>query len=127
MNGVKKRKKRSRSRVLDHRPLELERPNTEAKGRQVLLLAMMVAGQQEHSKYRLRAKLWLHTTNLDPIARGPRMLQALTGKAFEAAKHLIEDDNWCGSPDNGMELIRYLSRPECFGKEELESLWSAMT
>ncbi|CAK9008396.1 unnamed protein product [Durusdinium trenchii] len=55
------------------------------------------------------------------------MLQALTGKAFEAAKHLIEDDNWCGSPDNGMELIRYLSRPECFGKEELESLWSAMT
>ena len=78
-------------------------------------------------EYRLRAKLWLHTTNLDPIARGPRMLQALTGKAFEAAKHLIEDDNWCGSPDNGMELIRYLSRPECFGKEELESLWSAMT
>lgn len=48
-------------------------------------------------EYKLRAKLWLHTTNLDPLARGPRMLQALSGRAFESVKHLVEDDEWCNN------------------------------
>ena len=77
-------------------------------------------------EYKLRAKLWLHSTNLDPVARGPRMLQALTGKAFEAVKHLIEDDDWCSNKNNGIELLKLLAKPEYFGKEELESLWNAM-
>ena len=77
-------------------------------------------------EYKLRAKLWLHSTNLDPLARGPRMLQALTGKAFESVKHLIEDDSWCNDRDNGMQLLKLLSKPEYYGKEELESMWNAM-
>ena len=77
-------------------------------------------------EYKLRAKLWLHSTNIDHVARGPRMLQALSGKAFEATKHLIEDDDWCNSRDNGAQLLKLLATPEYFGKEEIESLWNSM-
>ena len=77
-------------------------------------------------EYKLRAKLWLHSTNIDHVARGPRMLQALSGKAFEATKHLIEDDDWCNSRDNGTQLLKLLATPEYFGKEEIESLWNSM-
>ena len=34
-------------------------------------------------EFRIRAKLWLFTTNIECRARGPRLLQALSGKAFE--------------------------------------------
>lgn len=54
------------------------------------------------------------------------MLQALSGKAFEATKHLIEDDDWCNSRDNGAQLLKLLATPEYFGKEEIESLWNSM-
>ena len=77
-------------------------------------------------EYKLRAKLWLHSTNIDHVARGPRMLQALSGKAFEATKHLIEDDDWCNSRDNGAQLLKLLATPENFGKEEIERLWNSM-
>ena len=55
-------------------------------------------------EYRIRAKLWLFTTNIDARARGPRMLQALSGKAFESVKHLIDDQDWLDAQDNGDRL-----------------------
>lgn len=77
-------------------------------------------------EYRVRAKLWLHTTPLDSRARGPRLLQALTDKAFESCRHLIDDQDWLDSPDNGTKLLELLNQPEYFGKEELESLYHSM-
>ena len=77
-------------------------------------------------EYRIRAKLWLFTTNIDARARGPRMLQALSGKAFESVKHLIDDQDWLDAQDNGDRLLELLSKPEYYGKEELESLYHAM-
>ena len=71
-------------------------------------------------------KLWLFTTNIECRARGPRLLQALSGKAFESVKHLIEDQSWLDAQDNGEQLLEMLSRPEYYGKEELESLYHAM-
>lgn len=68
---------------------------------------------------KLPAKSCLHSTNLDPLARGPWMLQALTGKAFESVKHLIEDDSWCNDPDNRMQLLKLFSKPDYFGKNPL--------
>eukprot|EP00435_Cladocopium_sp_Y103_P021732 s1406_g5.t1 len=77
-------------------------------------------------EFRVRARLWLFTTNLENKARGPRLLQALSGKAFESVKHLIDDEQWLASPDNGEKLIALLAKPEYYGKEELESLYHAM-
>eukprot|EP00435_Cladocopium_sp_Y103_P026844 s2890_g6.t1 len=77
-------------------------------------------------EYRIRARLWLFSTNLENRARGPRLMQSLTGKAFESVKHLIDDQQWLDSPDNGEKLIDLLARPEYYGKEELESLYHAM-
>eukprot|EP00435_Cladocopium_sp_Y103_P073835 s52_g45.t1 len=77
-------------------------------------------------EFRIRAKLWLFTTNIECRARGPRLLQALTGKAFESVKHLIDDQTWLDAQDNGDQLLELLSKPEYYGKEELESLYHAM-
>ena len=77
-------------------------------------------------EYRIRARLWLFTTNIDARARGPRLLQALSGKAFESVKHLIDDQEWLDSQDNGDQLLELLAKPEYYGKEELESLYHAM-
>ena len=77
-------------------------------------------------EFRIRAKLWLFTTNIECRARGPRLLQALSGKAFESVKHLIDDQDWLDATDNGDQLLEMLSRPEYYGKEELESLYHAM-
>ena len=77
-------------------------------------------------EFRVRSRLWLVTTNLEPRARGPRLMQALSGKAFESVRHLIDDQEWLDSPNNGDKLIELLARPEYYGKEELESLYHAM-
>ena len=77
-------------------------------------------------EFRVRARLWLFTTNLEDKARGPRIMQALSGKAFESVRHLIDDQEWLDSPNNGEKLIELLARPEYYGKEELESLYHAM-
>eukprot|EP00435_Cladocopium_sp_Y103_P069743 s367_g33.t2 len=77
-------------------------------------------------EFRIRAKLWLFTTNIECRARGPRLLQALSGKAFESVKHLIDDQSWLDAQDNGDQLLELLSKPEYYGKEELESLYHAM-
>ena len=77
-------------------------------------------------EYRIRAKLWLYSTNLESRARGPRLMQALTGRAFESVRHLIDDSDWLDSPDNGERLIELLSQPEYYGKEELESMYQSM-
>lgn len=77
-------------------------------------------------EFRVRSRLWLFTTNLEPKARGPRLMQALSGKAFESVRHLIDDQEWLDSPNNGEKLIELLARPEYYGKEELESLYHAM-
>lgn len=77
-------------------------------------------------EYRVRARLWLCTTNLESRTRGPRLMQALTGKAFESVRHLIDDDQWLEATNNGEQLIDLLAKPEYYGKEELESLYHAM-
>ena len=77
-------------------------------------------------EFRIRARLWLFTTNIESRARGPRLLQALSGKAFESVKHLIDDTDWLDAQDNGDQLLELLSKPEYYGKEELESLYHAM-
>lgn len=68
----------------------------------------------------------MFTTNIDSRARGPRLLQALSGKAFESVKHLIDDQDWLHAQDNGDQLLELLSKPEYYGKEALESLYHAM-
>lgn len=77
-------------------------------------------------EYRIRARLWLRTTPIEERARGPRMLQALTGQAFESMKHLADSDEWMEDPRNGQILLEEMAKPSFFGKEELESLWSAL-
>ena len=77
-------------------------------------------------EYRVRAKLWLFSTNIEARARGPRMMQALTGRAFDSVRHLIDDSDWLDATDNGEQLLELLSKPEYYGKEELESLYQAM-
>eukprot|EP00435_Cladocopium_sp_Y103_P028466 s235_g7.t1 len=77
-------------------------------------------------EFRIRARLWLFTTNIECRARGPRLMQALSGKAFESVKHLIDDQDWLDAQDNGEQLLELLSKPEYYGKEELESLYHAM-
>ena len=42
--------------------------------------------------YRIKAKLWLKTSNLDDSMKGARLLQGLTGRAFDQMKHLAEDE-----------------------------------
>lgn len=77
-------------------------------------------------EYRLRAKLWLATTNLDGRSKGPRLMQALTGRAFESVKHMVDDEAWMSSSSNGDQLLDLLNKPEYYGREELESLYLAM-
>lgn len=77
-------------------------------------------------EYRIRARLWLQTTTIDERSRGPRLLQALTGQAFEAMKFFADSDEWMNNPQNGKVLLDEMAKPAYFGKEELESLWSAL-
>ena len=77
-------------------------------------------------EFRIRAKLWLYSTNVESRAKGPRLLQALSGKAFESVRHLIDDAEWLEAPDNGEQLLELLSKPEYYSKEELESLYQSM-
>lgn len=76
--------------------------------------------------YKLRAKLWLRTTTIAETSRGPRMLQQLSGKAFDTMKFLADDDEWYADRTNGQRLLDEMNRPERFGKEEVESLWSSL-
>ena len=68
-------------------------------------------------EYRIRAKLCLFSTNIENCAKGPRLMRALSGRAFESVRHLILD-----ATDTGERLIELLSRPEYYGKEEFESM-----
>ena len=77
-------------------------------------------------EYKIRARLWLMTTTIEEKARGPRLLQALTGHAFELMKHMAESDEWLEDPENGKLLLEEMGKPSFFGKEELESLWGAL-
>lgn len=77
--------------------------------------------------YLLKAKLWLATTRNPKRTRGPRMLAALTGSAFEACKHLVLDDVRIQSETNGQELLNYLKQPEAFGEEREEELLTALS
>eukprot|EP00435_Cladocopium_sp_Y103_P058091 s251_g20.t1 len=77
-------------------------------------------------EFRIRAKLWLFSTNIEARARGPRLMQALSGRAFESVRHLIDDSDWLDAPDNGEKLLELLSQPEYYGKEELESMYQSM-
>ena len=81
------------------------------------LLAMMVAGNQGHSK---------SFGSVQSRARGPRLMQALSGRAFESVRHLIDDSDWLEAVDNGEQLLDLLAKPEYYGKEELESLYQSM-
>ena len=56
-------------------------------------------------EFRIRAKLWLYSTNAD---------------------HFIDDAEWLEAPDNGEQLLELLSKPEYYSKEELESLYQSM-
>ena len=76
--------------------------------------------------YRLRARLWLRTTTIAETSRGPRMLQQLSGKAFDTMKYLAEDDDWFNDSRNGQLLLEEMGRPDRFGKEEIESLWNSL-
>jgi hypothetical protein len=77
-------------------------------------------------EFRIRAKLWLYSTNIESRARGPRLMQALSGRAFESVRHLIDDSDWLEAVDNGEQLLDLLAKPEYYGKEELESLYQSM-
>ena len=68
-------------------------------------------------EYRIRARLWLSTTPIE---------ERSGGGAFEAMKHLADDDSWMNDVNNGQQLLDEVSKPTYFGKEEVESLWSSL-
>ena len=70
-------------------------------------------------EYRIRARLWLRTTPIEERARGPRMLQALTGQAFESMKHLADSDEWMEDPSNGQALLDEMANPVSSARRKL--------
>ena len=82
---------------------------------------------QKFDNYVIKAKLWLRTTSLEPSARGPRMLQGLKNDAFEALKHLVDDDEWMSSEENGEKLLEVMKRDDFYGKLNNEELVQSFT
>ena len=66
--------------------------------------------------YKIKAKLWLKTSNLNDNMKGVRLLQGLTGRAFEQMESLTEDETWLDSEDGGQQLIALMSSEWLFGR-----------
>ena len=66
--------------------------------------------------YKIKAKLWLKTSNLNDNMKGARLLQGLTGRAFEQMESLTEDETWLDSEDGGQQLIALMSSEWLFGR-----------
>jgi hypothetical protein len=60
-------------------------------------------------EYLARAKLWLHTTNLDGKQQGPHMLQMLSGNAFDMMRIFAEDDEWYEDPKGGWRILEKMT------------------
>ena len=72
--------------------------------------------------YKIKAKLWLKTSNLDDNMKGARLLQGLSGRAFDQMKYLAEDESWLDSEDGGQQLILLMNSDKHFGKLSNEDL-----
>ena len=72
--------------------------------------------------YKIKAKLWLKTSDLDDNMKGARLLQGLSGQAFDQMKHLAEDENWLDAEDGGQQLIILMNSDRHFGKLSNEDL-----
>ena len=72
--------------------------------------------------YKIKAKLWLKTSDLDDNMKGARLLQGLSGQAFDQMKHLAEDENWLDAEDGGQQLIILMNSDKHFGKLSNEDL-----
>ena len=72
--------------------------------------------------YKIKAKLWLRTSNLDDNMKGARLLQGLSGRAFDQMKYLAEDESWLDSEDGGDQLILLMNSDKHFGKLSDEEL-----
>ena len=72
--------------------------------------------------YKIKAKLWLKTSNLDDNMKGARLLQGLSGRAFDQMKYLAEDESWLDSEDGGNQLILLMNSDKHFGKLSNEDL-----
>ena len=69
-------------------------------------------------EYKIKAKLWLKTSNLNDSMKGTRLLQGLTGRAFEQmeAMALDEAETWLDAENGGQQLIALMSSEWLFGK-----------
>ena len=72
--------------------------------------------------YKIKAKLWLKRSSLNDDLKGARLLQGLTGRAFEKMKHLAEDETWMDAENGGQQLIALMSSNWIFGKLRNEDL-----
>ena len=72
--------------------------------------------------YQIKAKLWLKTSNLDDNMKGVRLLQGLSGRAFDQMKYLARDENWLDAEDGGQRLIIMMNSDKHFGKFSNEEL-----
>ena len=72
--------------------------------------------------YKIKAKLWLKTSNLDDSMKGARLLQGLSGRAFDQMKYLAEDETWLEAEDGGQQLIVLMNSDKHFGKLSNEDL-----
>ena len=72
--------------------------------------------------YKIKAKLWMQTSNLDDNMKGARLLQGLNGRAFDQMKYLAEDESWLDSEDGGDQLLLLMNSDKHFGRLSDEEL-----
>ena len=84
-------------------------------------------GQSLFEDYQIKVRLWLATTKARPRARGPLMLKAMSGVAFEALKHYAKDSQWLKSDQNAEMLLAEMERPEMFGEDRQEHMLTALS
>ena len=77
--------------------------------------------------YLIKAKLWLATTKAKPKSRGPLLLKALGGSAFENFKFLAKDGSWLNNPKGAEFLLDEMNRPEYYGEDRQEHMLTAMS
>ena len=77
--------------------------------------------------YLIKAKLWLATTKAKPKSRGPLLLKALGGSAFENFKFLAKDSSWLNNPRGAEHLLDEMNRPEYYGEDRQEHMLTAMS
>ena len=84
-------------------------------------------GLSPFEDYLIRAQLWLATTKVRPRNRGPLLLKAMSGVAFESLKHYAKDAQWLQDEKNAERLLADMDQPEKFGEDRQEHMLTALS